>query len=130
MAVFISFLILFITTCPSYFLFYFFLLLLLHPFFLSLSLLLSSLILVNYNPTILLLLILPYFLRCVYRDSSAGEVTRLRTGNPRNPLSIPNSGNSFFSFPKIPEWLWSPLCLVLSGHRERFPRGMEKSTCS
>jgi len=62
----------------------------------------------------------------VCRDSSVGEVTRLRTGYPRNPLSIPNSGKIFFSFPNIPDRLWCPLSLVLSGCRERFPRGFVK----
>ena len=99
----------------------------LHPFFLSWPLLLSSLMSVNYTPTLLLLLILfSLLMLCVYRDNSVGVVIRLLTGNPRNPVSIPNSGKSFFSFPNIPDRLQGQISLVLSGCRERFPRGNGK----
>jgi hypothetical protein len=63
-----------------------------------------------------------HFLCYVCRDISVGVVTSLRTGNPRVLVSIPYSGKIFFSFPNISDRFWSPLSLVHSGCRERFPR--------
>jgi hypothetical protein len=76
--------------------------------------------------TLLLLILFSLLMLCVYRDSSIGVVIKLLTGNPRNPVSIPNSGKSFFSFPNIPYRFWGQISLVLSGCRERFPRGNGK----
>jgi hypothetical protein len=127
--VFISLLTFFVITCSTYSLFCFFLHLCFVIHF-------SCLHLYCFRPYFLLIIlviqlfcfnsIFSHFLCCVGRDSSVGVVTRLRTGNPRSPVSIPNGGKSFFSFPNIPDWFWSPLSLVLSGCRERFPRGYGK----
>jgi hypothetical protein len=104
--------------------FIFFILLL--PHFFQLLFFFSSFFIYFFNFLIIIYLhsfysFLSHFLNCMCRDSSVGVVTRLRTVSPRDPVSIPSSGKNFFSFPKIPFRLWSPLSL----RQERYPGGME-----